>query len=302
MILFIIQIYNSIIYGFETNNKIITSQTVEIGTDGESYILPASIGNPGQVLILNQNGELEWRDLPAPPNLPAGDVVVYPYLKTENECPPNTCFLPTRRREGKIAKGYCMATNVPNTDPLHCTDDQWAGVFSDGLTLVDSLFYCEKTYGEGAVMPTTNFLWPDLAYLLEPPRVVKGISKYLEHFTEDDNNSIQKFEKNLRLDISYVNKDGMRLRNDRDFDASQMHKGILTRELNTYLQGCLFATVLLHPYYPDANLSDISFYLHHSREPTPYILGHIPVNTKHGVVSDERGTRNMSRFRILCIR
>ncbi len=327
IIIFIIQLYNRIIYGFETNNKIITAQTIEIGADGESYTLPSSIGTTGQILILNENGELEWGEVPDFDNLPTGEPVIYPYLRRENECPADTCFLPTRHREGEEARGYCMATSVSNADPLNCNDEQWAGAFSKGLTIRESFDYCRKNYGHGAITPTLNFFWPDLAYLIEPgyyflaegdPREVisgKGISQELEHFTEEENNSIQKFKKNFIIYAEVHGRELVCLKGPH-FD-SERDKGILTRDISHYALGCLSATVLTLVYcqdrnstfwysdsvhYPPVGVYDTTLGAPRPYGPRPFSTAEAPLNVDPNVMSSSSETQGMSQFRVLCIR
>jgi hypothetical protein len=313
IVILIIQIYNKIIYGFETNNKIITDQTIEIGADGESYILPASIGTPGQILILNNNGGLEWGEPPVPKQLPTGPPVIFPYLRRGGECPEDTCFLPTKHKEFEAAQGYCMATSVFSSDPLNCNDEQWAGVFSQGLTIRESIGYCRNEYGSDAIMPTLNFFWPELAYILEDPWAEKGISKEIEYFTEEENNSIQRFASHLWLYADVQNRwtcqPGPYLNEERE-------KAILTRDISAYALGCLSATAMVRIYCRDRNSTD-EYNLSggvdgstydpelggaRNHNPQPFGLAEAPIKFDINVMSRSPHTQGMSKFRVLCIR
>ncbi|MBW1616928.1 MAG: hypothetical protein JRJ49_10455, partial [Deltaproteobacteria bacterium] len=238
--------------------------------------------------------------------------VIFPYLKRGGECPEDTCFLPTKHKEFEEAQGYCMATSVSSSEPLNCDDEQWAGVFSRGLSLRESIGYCRDEYGSDAILPTMNFFWPELAYLLEDPLSGKGISKEVEHFTEEENNSIQRFTSHLWLYVDVSNgwdcSIGPHLNEERE-------KAILTREINTFALGCLTTSAIVRIFCRDRNSTqeynesglngrpyDPELGGPRNQSSKPFSLVEVPIKLNMDFMSDTAHTKGMSRFRVLCIR
>ena len=116
IILITFEINKNITYSFEVKKKAIAPYSIQIGVGPGSYSLPSTTGKYGEVLWVNENRELIWKDLAPKPELAFSD----PFLITAEECNSktgNNKFLPLNPYY-KPTRGYCIAT----------LDGTWEGV------------------------------------------------------------------------------------------------------------------------------------------------------------------------------
>jgi hypothetical protein len=185
IILITFVINKHITYSFEVQEKARTRATVHIGEGEGSYSLPETAGNPGEVLWVNDSGELSWKSIfPTPPELAFSE----PFLITEADCanrlgdnkflPLNPYYIPTR--------GYCLAT----------LDGTWEGILKhqdatgvkEGLVARDLGRYCEVYHEQSYDLPMDFVVYLQCATTSRLPE-----SRYWNKFTESERQAILDF-------------------------------------------------------------------------------------------------------------
>ncbi len=145
-------IWKQTIYSFETHtlDGVTTYSTVQIGVGEGNYSLPKPPTNAtNKILQVQPDGTLGWSNLyPERMELDYSE----PFLKTQEECPENTMYLPLEPNRNPH-RGYCIVTR----------NNDWDGILPPQPIPATYIgFYCETTFDTRAFLPPTTFFWPHL--------------------------------------------------------------------------------------------------------------------------------------------
>ncbi|MBW1649333.1 MAG: hypothetical protein JRJ44_01395 [Deltaproteobacteria bacterium] len=229
MVILLVYLNQKYMYCFETNKKITFQSSVEIGPEGQSYILPNKKGFPGETLQMSGNNQkMIWAALPPlnPATTPFD--ISEPFLRTKDKCPSDTLFLPillsdfdgsvrdiltgeilsegetssTENNETNV-RGYCIVTDNGKWGE----DENGKGVLSDWVWEPESSFYCLEKY-QAYNMPLT-FIWPRLYPVIDGREDLDldGDEKrgYIGHFSWKDIQTIENFFHAIELKMLYSN-------------------------------------------------------------------------------------------------
>ncbi len=198
IILITFEINKHITYSFEVKEKARTYSTVQIGTGAGSYSLPSTAGKPGEVLWVNDDRKVIWKDVIPKTKLAFSD----PLLITQNDCDQklgNNKFLPVNPYY-EPTRGYCLATLDGSWEGIIKYQDLNGAIQDGGIIAQDLGRYCDIYYEQSYSMPPQliNQLWDAITSRLPANR-------YWDKFEPEEQTAIQNFVEAVRGKKLYVN-------------------------------------------------------------------------------------------------